>query len=124
MTAACPPPRALCKRPQAKQCVDPMPAQPVYAIGCIMRVDVPSGFSSLVIAPSYQPVTLMVSIIKSLIAIIVCGAIGGVAAWWLTGALGLDGTVGALVAAAVGMVVAVGTFAAITSLLRAVGWMK
>ena len=66
----------------------------------------------------------MVSIVKSIVMIIICGGVGGVAAWWLAGTLGLSGTVGALAAVAVGMVVAVGAFAALTSLLRGAGWMK
>jgi hypothetical protein len=66
----------------------------------------------------------MKSIAASVIVIVVCGGIGGVAAWALAAWLGLSGAIGALVAAAVGMVVAVGAFAGTTTLLRGVGWMK
>ena len=66
----------------------------------------------------------MNGITASIIVIILCGGIGGVAAWRLVGWLGLTGPAGALVAAAVGMVIAVAAFAGVTSLLRGVGWMK
>ena len=66
----------------------------------------------------------MKSIVASVILIIVCGGIGGVAAWGFVGWLGLGGPIGALAAAAVGMVIAVGAFAGTTTLLREAGWMK
>jgi hypothetical protein len=66
----------------------------------------------------------MKAIVASVLAIIVCGAFGGVAAWWLVGWLGLAGPVGALAAAAAGMVIAVAAFAGTTTLLRGAGWMK
>jgi predicted PurR-regulated permease PerM len=66
----------------------------------------------------------MKSIAASIILIVICGGIGGVAAWQFVGWLELTGPIGALVAAAVGMVIAVGAFAGTTTLLRGVGWMK
>lgn len=66
----------------------------------------------------------MKEIIVSIVVIIVCGAIGGVGAWWFTLWLGLTGPLGALVAAAAGMVIAVAAFVGVTTLLRGLGWMK
>jgi Trk-type K+ transport system membrane component len=66
----------------------------------------------------------MNDIIKSLVVIIIAGGIGGVAAWWLTGMMGVEGTLGAIVTAASGMVLAVALFAGLTTLLRTLGWMK
>ena len=66
----------------------------------------------------------MNGITASIIVIILCGGTGGVAAWALVAWLGLAGPAGALVTAAVGMVIAVAAFAGVTSLLRGVGWMK
>jgi hypothetical protein len=66
----------------------------------------------------------MKSIAASVLVIILCGGIGGVAAWGFVAWTGLIGPVGALVAAAVGMVIAVAAFAVTTTLLRGVGWMR
>jgi hypothetical protein len=66
----------------------------------------------------------MKSIAARIIVIIVCGGIGGVAAWGFVAWLGITGPAGALVAAAVGMVIAVAAFAGTTTLLRGAGWMK
>jgi hypothetical protein len=66
----------------------------------------------------------MKSIAASVIVIIVCGGVGGVAAWGFVTWLGLTGPIGALAAAAVGMIIAVAAFAGMTTLLRGVGWMK
>ncbi len=66
----------------------------------------------------------MKSIAASVFVIIVCGGIGGIAAWGFVAWTGLAGPVGALAAAAVGMVIAVAAFAGTTTLLRGVGWMK
>lgn len=64
------------------------------------------------------------AIVGRIAGIIICGGVGGVAAWALVTALGWDGTIGAIVAAVVGMVVAVAVFTAGTSLLRAFGWTR
>jgi hypothetical protein len=64
------------------------------------------------------------SILASITGIVVCGGLGGIAAWALVAALGFGGTPGALVAAVVGMVVAFVAWAAGTSLLRALGWIS
>jgi len=66
----------------------------------------------------------MKDIVSSVIVIILCGGIGGVAAWWLVRALALGGPLGALAAAAIGMVIAVAAFAAVTTLLRRLGWKR
>ena len=66
----------------------------------------------------------MKSIVASVILIILCGGSGGVAAWAVASWLGLAGPVGALIAAAAGMVIAVAAFAGTTTLLRGAGWMK
>jgi hypothetical protein len=58
------------------------------------------------------------SILGSVLGIIVCGGIGGIAAWAVVTALGWDGTPGAIAAAIIGMVVATATWAGGTSLLR------
>ena len=87
-------------------------------------VEVPSRAERIAARIPIEPGPAMKSIAASIIVIIVCGGIGGVAAWWLTASLGLSGVVGGLVAAAVGMVIAVAAFAGTTSLLRGVGWMK
>jgi hypothetical protein len=63
----------------------------------------------------------MKAIIGSILGIFVCGGIGGVVAWLAVTALGWDGTSGALVAAVIGMVVAVAAWAAGTTLLRSLG---
>jgi|KBSSwiStaDraftv2_1062776.scaffolds.fasta_scaffold1482519_1 hypothetical protein len=66
----------------------------------------------------------MLEILKSIIAIIICGGIGGLVAWWLVMAMGLGGTLGAVLAAVIAMVVAVAVFAGLTVLMRALGVMK
>jgi Kef-type K+ transport system membrane component KefB len=63
-------------------------------------------------------------ILKSIVLIIIAGGVGGVAAWWLARAMGLDGTPGALIAAVIGMVLAVAFFAGLTTLLRHLGWVR
>jgi hypothetical protein len=64
------------------------------------------------------------SILGSALGILVCGGIGGVAAWAVVAALGWDGTLGAVVAAIIGMVIATAMWAAGTSLLRALRWIR
>ena len=63
-------------------------------------------------------------ILFSLLGILASGVCGGVAGWWLRGALGWDGVGGAFVAAIVGMVVATGVWIGITVLLRALGALR
>ena len=50
------------------------------------------------------------SILGSLLGIVVCGALGGVVAWAVVHAIGLDDVTGALAAAVIGMVVATGAW--------------
>jgi len=64
------------------------------------------------------------AIFKSIVLIIIAGGVGGVAAWWLARAMGLDGTPGAMVAAVIGMVLALVFFAGLTTLLRRLGWIR
>ena len=61
------------------------------------------------------------SIAWSLAGIVVCGIAGGACGWGLVGALGLDGVVGALLGAIVGMVVATATWVVLTVVLRKAG---
>jgi hypothetical protein len=58
------------------------------------------------------------SILASVVGIVLCGTIGGVAAWALVTAMGWDGPFGAIVAAVVGMIVATALWTAGTSLVR------
>lgn len=66
----------------------------------------------------------MGSLVGSILAIVVCGGVGGVVAWALVGAIGLSGAFGAIVAAIVGMIVAVGLWAAGSVALRAAGLIR
>ena len=52
------------------------------------------------------------SILGSLLGIVVCGGLGGLAAWAIVTLAGFHGTFGAIVAAIVGMVVATALWAA------------
>jgi hypothetical protein len=65
-----------------------------------------------------------VAILWSVIGILVSGAAGGVAGWWIMGLLGLSGVAGALLAAIVGMVVATGAWVALTVSLRKLGLVR
>ena len=58
----------------------------------------------------------MRSLVGSLITIVVAGAAGGFAGWWAVHAMGWSGIPGALVAVAIGMVVALGAFVALVTL--------
>ena len=60
----------------------------------------------------------------SIIAILVCGVAGGFAAWLLVSNLGIDGVIGALAAAVIGMIVATALWAGASALLRAFGWIR
>ena len=64
------------------------------------------------------------SILGSIVGILACGVLGGVAAFVLVAAAGVDGVPGALLAALIGMVVATALWAAGSSLLRALGWLR
>lgn len=64
------------------------------------------------------------SILASIAGIVVCGGLGGIAAWALVTALGLEGAPGAILAAIAGMVAAFAAWVAGTSLLRALGWIS
>ena len=60
------------------------------------------------------------SILGSILGIVFCGGVGGVVAWAVVALIGWDGTLGAIVAAIIGMVVATAVWIAWTSLLRSV----
>lgn len=64
------------------------------------------------------------SMLGSLLGILVCGVAGGVAAWALVKTLGIDGPLGAIVAAVIGMVVATALWAGVTTLLRVMGTLR
>jgi hypothetical protein len=64
------------------------------------------------------------SIVLSIVGIFICGALGGTAAWALVAALGLTGTMGAIVTAVAGMVAAFALWVAGSSLLRTLGWIR
>lgn len=64
------------------------------------------------------------SIFFSIVGILIAGGCGGVAGWALVGGLGLSGVVGALVAAASGMLVATGVWVALTVLLEKAGMLR
>jgi hypothetical protein len=62
------------------------------------------------------------SIFWSILGIVASGLVGGIAGWFVITSLGWGGSVmGALVAAAIAMVVATGVWTAITVALRALG---
>ena len=67
---------------------------------------------------------LRMGIVWSVVGIFICGGLGGLAAWALVTGLGLAGTLGAIVAAVVGMVLAVALWTLLTSLLRQFGWIR
>ena len=64
------------------------------------------------------------SVLGSVLGILVCGVAGGLAAWTLVAALGVEGIAGALLAAVTGMVVATALWAGGSTLLRALGWIR
>ena len=64
------------------------------------------------------------SVLGSVLGILVCGIAGGVAAWMLVAALGVEGVLGALIAAVIGMAVATALWAGGSTLLRALGWIR
>jgi hypothetical protein len=64
------------------------------------------------------------AIVGSLIGILVCGGIGGFVAWSAVNAWGMNGVLGAMLAAAIGMVVATTLWVGGASLLRALRWLR
>ena len=64
------------------------------------------------------------SIFVSMLAILICGVAGGYSAWLLVSNLGIDGVIGAFIAAVVGMIVATALWAGGSALLRAFGWIR
>ena len=64
------------------------------------------------------------SLFVSTIAILICGVAGGYSAWMLVSKLGIDGVVGAFVAAVIGMIVATALWAGGAALLRALGRLR
>jgi hypothetical protein len=66
----------------------------------------------------------MVSIALSVLAILVCGALGALAGFGVVAAIGWAGTGGAIAAAVIGMVVATLAWAAGVVLLRRLGWLR
>ena len=61
------------------------------------------------------------AIVWNVIGIVLCGGLGGFAAWAFVTGMGWVGTPGAIAAAIIGMVVAVALWAGVTTLLRALG---
>ncbi len=64
------------------------------------------------------------SIFVSVIGILICGVAGGFSAWMLVSNTGIDGVIGAFVAAVIGMIVATALWAGGSALLRALGLMR
>ena len=64
------------------------------------------------------------SMLGSILGIVICGMGGGFAAWSVVTAWRIDGVLGAILAAVIGMVVATALWAAGSSLLRALGWVR
>jgi len=64
------------------------------------------------------------SIFFSIVGILIAGGCGGLAGWALAGMLDLNGVVGALVAAAIGMLVATSVWVALTVLLDKAGMLR
>jgi hypothetical protein len=64
------------------------------------------------------------AVIGSILGIFVCGVGGGLAAWSAVSALDLDGVLGAIVAAVIGMVVATALWAGGSTLLRVLGLLR
>ncbi len=63
-------------------------------------------------------------VIWSVAGILVCGGLGGLGAWALVTTFGLSGTSGAIAAAIVGMVFAVGLWIVMTAMLRSLGLIR
>lgn len=63
-------------------------------------------------------------IVFSVVGILISGAAGGIAGWSVVTTLGWTGVAGAVVAAAIGMVVATATWVGITVILRKGGLLQ
>ncbi len=64
------------------------------------------------------------AMVWNIIGILLCGGLGGFAAWAFVTGMGWDGVLGAIVAAIVGMGLAVALWAGLTTFLRALGWIR
>jgi hypothetical protein len=64
------------------------------------------------------------SMLGSILGILICGVAGGFSAWSAVTGWGIDGVLGAIVAAVIGMVVATALWAGGTSLMRVLGWVR
>ena len=64
------------------------------------------------------------AVLGSILGIFACGVAGGYAAWLAVSAWGIDGVTGAVLAAAIGMVVATGLWTGGTTLLRSLGLIR
>ena len=62
------------------------------------------------------------AIVWSVVGILFCGGLGGLAAWAMVTTLGWQGTPGAIIAVIAGMVISVALWTGLTVLLRALGW--
>jgi hypothetical protein len=60
----------------------------------------------------------------SVVGILICGGLGGFAAWVFVTAMGWAGTAGALAAAVIGMAVSVALWTGGTAFLRFLGWVR
>ena len=60
----------------------------------------------------------------SVIGIVLCGGLGGLAAWAAVTSLGLEGVRGAIAAAVLGMGGAVALWTGLTALLRKLRWIR
>jgi hypothetical protein len=63
-------------------------------------------------------------LVGSLAGILVCGGTGGFVAWLAVNAMEIEGVSGAILATAIGMVVATALWVAGASLLRALGFLR
>ena len=64
------------------------------------------------------------AVVGSLIGILLCGGMGGFAAWTVVNALEMDGVTGAIVAAAIGMIIATALWTGGSRLLRTLGFLR
>ena len=71
-----------------------------------------------------MPIGQRGSMLGSILGILICGVAAGFVAWSAVTAWGIDGVLGAILAAVIGMVVATALWAAGSSLLRALGWVR
>jgi hypothetical protein len=64
------------------------------------------------------------AMVWNIIGILLCGGLGGFAAWALVTGMGLEGVFGAVAAAIIGMGLAVALWAGLTAFLRSLGWIR